>query len=89
MWQRNQASVCTLFQKYNSKIIKAGALLPDTKALLSGWDIQLSPKENLKHIEFLRQPRLDGRQMAVCADLEIHPPSNRSSARLSAVAKSL
>lgn len=43
----------------------------------------------IKHIEFLRLPRLDDRQMAVCADLEIRPPSNRSSARLSAVAKSL
>ena len=43
----------------------------------------------IKHIEFLRLPRLDDRQMAVCADLEIRPPSNRSSAQLSAVAKSL
>ncbi|MCX5860767.1 MAG: hypothetical protein NTW27_01380, partial [Deltaproteobacteria bacterium] len=43
----------------------------------------------IKHIEFLRLPRLDDRRTAVCADLEIRPPSNRSSARLSAVAKSL
>lgn len=40
----------------------------------------------VKQIDFLRLPRLDERQIAVCAALEIRPPSNRSSARLSAVA---
>jgi transposase len=39
-----------------------------------------------KSIEVLRLPRLDDRQLAVCAALEIRPPSRRSSARLSAVA---
>jgi transposase len=39
-------------------------------------------------IEVLRLPRLDDRQSAVCAALGIHPPSRRSSARMSAVAKS-
>lgn len=33
---------------YTSKIIKAGALLPDTKALLSHWDLGLSVTENLQ-----------------------------------------
>lgn len=32
---------------YSSKIIKAGALLPDTKALLSAWDPGFSVSENL------------------------------------------
>ncbi len=40
----------------------------------------------VKGIEIFRLPRLDDRQLAVCAALEITPPSNRSSARLSAVA---
>jgi len=44
---------------------------------------------SIKDIEVLRLPRLDDRQMAVCAALEIPTPSNRSSARLSAVAKSI
>lgn len=35
---------------YSSKIIKAGALLPDTKALLSAWDPGLSVSENLKRV---------------------------------------
>jgi len=35
---------------YSSKIIKAGALLPDTKALLSAWDTGLSVSENLKRV---------------------------------------
>lgn len=35
---------------YSSKIIKAGALLPDTKALLSAWDPGLSVSENLHRI---------------------------------------
>jgi hypothetical protein len=35
---------------YTSKIIKAGALLPDTKALLSHWDLGLSVSENLQRI---------------------------------------
>ena len=36
--------------RYSSKIIKAGALLPDTKALLSVLDLDLSMKENLNLI---------------------------------------
>ena len=35
---------------YSSKIIKAGALLPDTKALLSAWDPGLSVSENLQRV---------------------------------------
>ena len=35
---------------YSSKIIKAGALLPDTKALLSYWDPNLTVSENLSQI---------------------------------------
>jgi len=35
---------------YSSKIIKAGALLPDTKALLSAWDPELSIGENIHQI---------------------------------------
>lgn len=35
---------------YTSKIIKAGALLPDTKALLSYWDPELSVNENLQRV---------------------------------------
>jgi len=35
---------------YSSKIIKAGALLSDTKALLSAWDPRLSVRENLQHM---------------------------------------
>jgi hypothetical protein len=35
---------------YSSKIIKAGALIPDTKALLSAWDSSLSVGENLHQI---------------------------------------
>jgi len=35
---------------YSSKIIKAGALLPDTKALLSAWDPALSVSENLQRV---------------------------------------
>jgi hypothetical protein len=36
--------------KYSSKIIKAGALLPDTKALLSAWDPELTVSENLQRV---------------------------------------
>lgn len=32
---------------YTSKIIKAGALLADTKTLLSYWDVRASVRENL------------------------------------------
>jgi hypothetical protein len=35
---------------YSSKIIKAGALLQDTKALLSCWDLGLSVSENLQRV---------------------------------------
>ena len=33
--------------RYSSKIIKAGALLADTKTLLSHWDLAVSVRENL------------------------------------------
>ena len=33
--------------RYASKIIKAGALLADTKTLLSHWNVALSVQENL------------------------------------------
>ena len=35
---------------YTSKIIKAGALLPDTRAFFAVWDPSLSPAENLTRI---------------------------------------
>lgn len=35
---------------YSSKIIKAGALLPDTKALLSQWNPGVSVSENLQRV---------------------------------------
>ena len=35
---------------YSSRIIKAGALLPDTKALLSYWDPGLSVSKNLERV---------------------------------------
>ena len=35
---------------YSSKIIKAGALIPDTKALLTAWDPGLSVNENLQRV---------------------------------------
>lgn len=37
--------------RYTSKIIKAGALMPDTKALLLNWDNSLSVRGNLARIE--------------------------------------
>lgn len=36
--------------QYTSKIIKAGALLADTKTLLAHWDLGSTPKENLNRI---------------------------------------
>jgi hypothetical protein len=35
---------------YTSKIIKAGALLADTKTLLSHWDVRVSIRENLDRL---------------------------------------
>jgi len=35
---------------YSSKIIKAGALIPDTKALFTAWDPGLSVNENLQRV---------------------------------------
>lgn len=40
-------------KRYSSKIIKAGALLSDTKALLSCWDVELPVKENLQLVHNL------------------------------------
>jgi len=46
--RRGQATVdCP---PYTTKIIKAGALLPDTKALLSCWDPEQSVAENLRRV---------------------------------------
>jgi hypothetical protein len=36
--------------RYSSKIIKAGALLPDTKTLLTAWDPELSISANLQRV---------------------------------------
>jgi len=36
--------------KYSTKIIKAGALLADTKTLLADWDVAASTKENMERI---------------------------------------
>lgn len=44
--------------RYSSKIIKAGALIPDTKALLTSWDPGLSVSENLQRV---RQQNLLGK----------------------------
>lgn len=41
---------CSNSPQYSSKIIKAGALLPDTKALLATWDLGLSVSENLHRV---------------------------------------
>jgi len=43
--------------KYSSKIIKAGALLPDTKLLLLEWDEGLDVQSNLEKV---RQDNLFG-----------------------------
>lgn len=40
----------TASSPYSSRIIKAGALLSDTKALLSAWDSELSVNENLQRV---------------------------------------
>jgi hypothetical protein len=42
--RQNNRSGCPL---YTSKIIKAGALLADTKTLLLHWDIQATTQKNL------------------------------------------
>src|SRR5271165_1488289 len=36
---------------YSSKIIKAGALIGDTKTLLSHWDVDASVDENIKRMQ--------------------------------------
>ncbi len=36
---------------YSSKIIKAGALLADTKTLLAHWDLAASAKENMERVQ--------------------------------------
>src|SRR5215212_2800400 len=36
---------------YASKIIKAGALLADTKMMLASWDSELSPSQNLDRFQ--------------------------------------
>src|SRR5437588_10278117 len=35
---------------YSSKIIKAGALIGDTKTLLSHWDVDASVEENINRV---------------------------------------
>ncbi len=44
--------------KYSSKIIKAGALLPDTKLLLENWDVETDVQTNLDRV---RQENLFGK----------------------------
>jgi hypothetical protein len=44
--------------RYSSKIIKAGALLPDTKLLLENWDENVNVEANLKRV---RQDNLLGK----------------------------
>lgn len=48
--RRGQATAGRPLAPYTTKIIKAGALLPDTKALLSYWDPGQSVTENLRQI---------------------------------------
>ena len=36
---------------YSSRIIKAGALIGDTKTLLSHWDVKASVEENIKRVQ--------------------------------------
>src|SRR6478672_6875734 len=36
---------------YSSKIIKAGALLADTKTLLAHWDLAASAQENMERVQ--------------------------------------
>ncbi len=38
-------------RRYSSKIIKAGALLPDTKLLLESWDLDAGVEENLARVQ--------------------------------------
>jgi hypothetical protein len=45
-------------EKYTSRIIKAGALIGDTKTLLLHWDVQTSPANNISR---LRQENLFGK----------------------------
>jgi len=52
---------------YSSKIIKAGALLPDTKALLSAWDSGLSVSDNLQRVR--RQNLLGKRSRSRAEDI--------------------
>src|SRR6266403_1032140 len=39
------------FSPYTSKIIKAGALIADTKTLLSHWDVDAPVHENINQVE--------------------------------------
>ena len=48
--RRGQATADFPPSAYTTKIIKAGALLPDTKALLSCWDPEKSVAENLRQV---------------------------------------
>src|SRR5208337_1487626 len=44
-WRSDSSSL------YTSRIIKAGALLPDTKTLLSHWDVNESVQPNLQRLQ--------------------------------------
>lgn len=44
-------SLMQTVERYTSKIIKAGALLGDTKTMLAHWDQGLSPQENLARFQ--------------------------------------
>ena len=43
-------NIRTILPPYSSRIIKAGALLPDTKVLLSCWNLDHSVSENLRRV---------------------------------------
>jgi hypothetical protein len=49
--ERNGRDQAGVPPPYASKIIKAGALLADTKALLAHWDVDRPPQENLRIIQ--------------------------------------
>ena len=55
------------FSPYTSRIIKAGALLSDTKTLLSCWDPERSTSENLERVR--RQNLLGKSSRSRAADI--------------------
>ncbi len=47
----NKATAGECDNRYTTKIIKAGALLADTKTLLAHWDLDCSVQANLQRIQ--------------------------------------